>query len=69
MSKKQQSPSSKSGARVLGAKAFAAIAAIEGLRLSPTSKKRLASLRASQLSQDERRAAVLRAYAPAKGRR
>jgi hypothetical protein len=55
--------------KVLGGKTFAAIAAVEGLRLSATSKKRLATLKASDLTPEERRAEVLRAYAPAKGRR
>jgi len=69
MSKRSTSKSSRSATRVLGAKTFAAIAAVEGLRLSATSKKRLASLRASELTPDERRAEVLRAYSPPKGRR
>jgi hypothetical protein len=54
---------------VLGGKTFAVIAAVEGLRLSATSKKRLAALKASDLSQDERRAEVLRSYSAPKGRR
>ena len=60
-------PSAKSSApvrkRVLGAKAFAAITAVEGLRLSSTSRRRLDTLKASGLSTEERRAEVLRAYA------
>ena len=56
-------------ARVLGAKVFAAIAAVEGLHLNAASKKRLAALRASSLTPDERRAEILRAYATAKVRR
>jgi hypothetical protein len=47
---------------VLGAKAFAAISAVEGLRLSSTSSRRLSMLKASSLTADERRAEVLRAY-------
>lgn len=69
MSKRTARTSSKSAARVLGAKTFAAIAAVEGLRLSASSKKRLAALRASELTPDERRAEVLRAYSSPKGRR
>jgi hypothetical protein len=69
MSKHERRTSSKSVARVLGAKKFAAIAAVEGLHLSAASKKRLASLRASELTPDERRAEVLRAYSSPKGRR
>lgn len=64
-----QKSSRAAAARTLGAKKFAAIAAVEGLRLSAASKKRLASLRASELTPDERRAEVLRAYSPPKGRR
>ncbi len=44
----------------LGAKAYAAIAEVEGLRLSPEGRRRLESTK--HLSQDERRAEVLRAY-------
>ncbi|MDX2289858.1 MAG: hypothetical protein NW217_13680 [Hyphomicrobiaceae bacterium] len=69
MSKHSTHKSSRAAARTLGAKTFAAIAAVEGLRLSASSKKRLASLRASELTPDERRAEVLRAYSPPKGRR
>lgn len=69
MSKRSSKSASRSAARVLGAKTFAAIAAVEGLRLNKTSKKRLAALKASSLSQDERRAEVLRAYSAPKGRR
>ena len=46
---------------VLGSKAFAAISAVEGLALSAASKRRLASLRASNLSEEERRAEIMRA--------
>lgn len=56
-------------ARVLGAKKYAAMAAIEGLHLGTTSKKRLAKLLASDLPPDQRRAEVLRAYSSPKGRR
>jgi hypothetical protein len=58
-------PSSRS--RVLGGKKFAAIAAVEGLKLSPAAKKRIAAMRAKKLSPDQRRAEVLRAYVGAKG--
>lgn len=47
---------------VLGAKAFAAISAVEGLRLSAASRERLDALKAAALTPDERRAEVLRAY-------
>lgn len=49
--------------RVLGGKAFAAITAVEGLRLPAASRKRLHELKESGLAPDERRAEVLRAYA------
>lgn len=52
----------KSKARVLGTKAFAAITAVEGLRLSTASRRRLDALKATGLSAEERRAEVLRAY-------
>lgn len=55
--------SRKLKSRVLGAKAFAAICAVEGLRLSAASRKRLAVLKAAGLTTEERRAEVLRAYA------
>ncbi len=56
-------------ARVLGAKAFAAITAVEGLHLNGESKKRLERLRACDLSPEERRAEVLSVYASLKGDR
>ena len=48
--------------RVLGRKAFEAIAAVEGLKLSEASRSRVSKLLASGLSADQRRAAVIRAY-------
>jgi hypothetical protein len=48
--------------RTLGKKAFAAISAVEGLRLSKSSRERLKALEQSNLSLEERRAEVLRAY-------
>ena len=47
---------------VLGSKAFAAISAVESLALSAASKRRLASLRASNLSDEEGRAEIMHAY-------
>lgn len=55
--------------RVLGPKVFAAIAAVEGLHLTAASKKRLAVLRGSNMTPDQQRAEIMRAYAPAKVRR
>ena len=54
---------------MLGAKTFSAIAAVEGLKLSAASKKRLAALKASGMSPAQRRKAVLRAYKDADGRK
>lgn len=51
---------SKHYTKPLGAKAYAAIAEVEGLRLSAEGRRRLE--RTKHLSQDERRAEVLRAY-------
>jgi hypothetical protein len=54
--------SSKAPSRVIGAKIFAAITAVEGLKLAPASRRRIERLMASGLGGDERRAEVLRAY-------
>lgn len=43
-------------------KAFAAVAAVEGLRLGLASQKRLAKHEAAGLSMDERHQAILQAY-------
>ena len=69
MSKCKPNSLSNPANRILGDKAYAAIAAVEGLYLSEASKKRLAALRASGLTPDEPRAAVLRAYGSPKGGR
>ena len=50
----------------LGAKAFAAITAVEGLKLNAESKARLSNLKAKGLNNDERRAEVIRAYRAAR---
>ena len=65
---KSRKTAGKPASRVIGAKSFAAIAAVEGLRLKGASKKRIATLRASDLSAEERRAEVISTYA-GKGRR
>ena len=54
--------------RILGAKTFAAITAVEGLSLSPDSKKRIDALLSGTLSPDARRAEVVRAYKGKSGR-
>jgi hypothetical protein len=50
----------------LGTKAFAAITAVEGLKLNAESKARLSNLKAKGLNNDERRAEVIRAYRTAR---
>lgn len=62
MSKSRTQKPAFGNGHVLGAKAFAAITAVEGLRLSAASRRRLELLKASGLSGDERRAEVLRAF-------
>ena len=61
--------SKKHGARVLGTRTFAAITAVEGLRLSASSRRRLDMLKASSLSPGERRAEVLRTYSGLAGKK
>jgi len=57
----------KNGAsRVLGSKAFAAISAVEGLKLGRDSRARLDRLRSSGLGGEERRSAVREAYRSAR---
>jgi hypothetical protein len=48
---------------VLGPKAFSAITAVEGLALSTESRTRLSTIWASNLTPEQGRAEVLRAYA------
>ena len=49
-------------ASCLTSQAFSAIAAVEGLYLSPASVARLSQFEAKGLSMDERRKAILQAY-------
>lgn len=51
---------------IIGEKGFAAISAVEGLRLAPTSGVRLKRTRA--LSQEQRRAETIRAFAQPRNR-
>lgn len=60
MSKAQSK--SNGGSRILGSRAFAAISAVEGLKLSRDSAERLDTLRSSGLGGEERRSAVRDAY-------
>lgn len=54
--------SQKKPTAVIGEKAFAAITAVEGLKLSDASRRRLQRLKSSGLPSEERRAEILRAY-------
>lgn len=54
--------SQKKPKAVIGEKAFAAITAVEGLKLSDASRRRLQRLKSSGLPNEERRAEILRAY-------
>jgi len=58
----------KSEGHVLGERTFAAITAVEGISLSAVSRKRLASMKKRQLTSDEQRAEVIRAYNKTKTR-
>jgi hypothetical protein len=58
-------PLNKAAASVLGLKKFAAISAVEGLKLSPKGLKRVSGA----VSTDKRRADVIRAYLDLKARR
>ena len=55
----KKKPSLTAKQRTLGTKAVVAIAAVEGLRLSPESRKRLADLEAAGLAPEEQRATIL----------
>jgi hypothetical protein len=56
-------------AHVLGDRTFAAITAVEGVRLSTASRKRLSDMNSRKLPADEQRSEVIRAYVDAKARR
>jgi hypothetical protein len=57
-------PPTRGKGPVLGARAFAAISAVEGLKLGAASRKRLQSLQDDpKLTPDQRRAEVRKAYA------
>jgi hypothetical protein len=64
-SREEKSPA-PSKPHVLGRKAFAAITAVEGLRLNAAGEKRFSKM--GQLSAAQRRAEVIRAYNRPKGR-
>ena len=57
-------PLARDKGTVLGARAFAAISAVEGLKLGAASRKRLQALQDDpKLTPDQRRAEVRKAYA------
>lgn len=60
MSKASSKPAGRS--RILGSKAFAAISAVEGLKLGHDSEARLHTLRSSALGGEDRRSVVRAAY-------
>jgi hypothetical protein len=53
---------------VLGERTFAAITAVEGLKLNPTSRKRLASMKKRKLSGEQQRSEIILAYTDPKAR-
>ena len=59
---KRQEMKKMQPAPCLTSEAFSAIAAVEGLYLSPASVARLSQFEAKGLSMDERRKAILQAY-------
>ncbi|MCP3446172.1 hypothetical protein [Bradyrhizobium sp. CCGUVB14] len=68
MTDKRKGSSINSYSRVLGGKTFAAISAVEGLKLGRASRERLSTLREKDLTPAQKRAEVLRAYVKPKGR-
>jgi hypothetical protein len=53
---------------VLGQRTFAAITAVEGISLSAVSRKRLADMNKRNLSPEDQRTEVIRAYRDTKSR-
>ena len=68
MTDKRKGSSVNSSSRILGDKTFAAISAVEGLKLGKASRERLSALNKSKLTPAQKRAEVLRAYVQPKGR-
>jgi hypothetical protein len=68
MAKDRKSSRIRPSARTLGDTTFAAISAVEGLRMSRDSSERLRSMKARDLSPSQMRAEILRAYRAPKGR-
>lgn len=68
MTDKRKGSSINSSSRILGDKTFAAISAVEGLKLAKASRERLSALNKTKLTPAQKRAEVLRAYVQPKGR-
>ncbi|OAF07591.1 hypothetical protein [Bradyrhizobium neotropicale] len=68
MTNKRKGSGINSSSRILGDRTFAAISAVEGLKLGKASKERLSALNKSKLTPAQKRAEVLRAYVQPKGR-
>jgi hypothetical protein len=68
MTEKRKGSSINASSRVLGDKTFAAISAVEGLKLGKASRERLEALGKKNLTPAQKRAEVLRAYVQPKGR-
>ena len=66
MAENQKKPLISVAERVLGDKKFAAITAVEGLKLARASKKRMAAMKAKKLTPSQKRAEVMRAYSSGK---
>jgi hypothetical protein len=69
MTQKRKGSSINASSRVLGDKTFAAISAVEGLKLGKASRERLSALDKTKLTPAQKRAEVLRAYVQPKGRK
>lgn len=67
MVEKPKKTRNETKASILGDKTFAAITAVEGLKLPRASKRRIAALKQKKLTPAQRRAEVLRAYLSGKG--
>jgi hypothetical protein len=67
MTGKRKATGPNASSRVLGDKTFAAISAVEGLRLSAASQARLSAMKQKGLTPAQKRAEILRAYSQ-KGR-
>ena len=59
---KQPGPKAKKGSFVLGRDGFGKISAVEGIRLTPSMKKRAADAERKGLSAEEYRQAIVRSY-------